>query len=123
MHFALLTTETDIYPLHQVQDVNTVARKEMAMGIDVNAMPKRGVGLMRLPENDGVIDHEQVCKMVDMYMEAGMNYFDTAYVYHGGKSEVAAREALVKRHPRELYAGNKTPCLGDQTSFRCQKNF
>ena len=34
-------------------------------------------------------------------MNAGMNYFDTAYVYHGGKSEVAAREALVKRYPRE----------------------
>ena len=57
-------------------------------------MPKLGFGLMRLPENDGVIDHEQVCRMVDDYMKAGMNYFDTAYVYHGGKSEVAAREAL-----------------------------
>ena len=71
------------------------------MSIDLNKMPKLGFGLMRLPENDGVIDHEHVCKMVDKYMEAGMNYFDTAYVYHGGKSEVAAREALVKRYPRE----------------------
>jgi predicted aldo/keto reductase-like oxidoreductase len=58
---------------------------------------------MRLPEKDGVIDHEQVCKMVDDYMKAGMNYFDTAYVYHGGKSEVAAREALVKRYPRDSF--------------------
>ncbi|MCR4788654.1 MAG: aldo/keto reductase [Lachnospiraceae bacterium] len=66
-------------------------------------MPKLGFGLMRLPEKDGVIDHEQVCRMVDMYMEAGMNYFDTAYVYHGGKSEVAAREALVKRYPRDSF--------------------
>ena len=71
------------------------------MSIDLNKMPKLGFGLMRLPEKDGVIDHEHVCKMVDKYMEAGMNYFDTAYVYHGGKSEVAAREALVKRYPRE----------------------
>lgn len=71
------------------------------MSIDLNKMPKLGFGLMRLPENDGVIDHEHVCRMVDKYMEAGMNYFDTAYVYHGGKSEVAAREALVKRYPRE----------------------
>ena len=49
------------------------------MSIDLNTMPKLGFGLMRLPENDGVIDHEHVCRMVDKYMEAGMNYFDTAY--------------------------------------------
>lgn len=73
------------------------------MSIDLSIMPKLGFGLMRLPENDGVIDHEHVCRMVDAYMEAGMNYFDTAYVYHGGKSEVAAREALVKRYPRESF--------------------
>ncbi|MBQ2183423.1 MAG: aldo/keto reductase, partial [Lachnospiraceae bacterium] len=73
------------------------------MSIDLSTMPKLGFGLMRLPEKDGVIDHEQVCKMVDSYMNAGMNYFDTAYVYHGGKSEVAAREALVKRYPRESF--------------------
>ena len=73
------------------------------MSIDLSKMPKLGFGLMRLPEKDGVIDHEQVCRMVDKYMEAGMNYFDTAYVYHGGKSEVAAREALVKRYPRESF--------------------
>ena len=73
------------------------------MSIDLSKMPKLGFGLMRLPENDGVIDHEQVCHMVDMYMKTGMNYFDTAYVYHGGRSEVAAREALVKRYPRESF--------------------
>lgn len=73
------------------------------MGIDLSVMPKLGFGMMRLPEKDGVIDHEQVCRMVDKYLEAGLNYFDTAYVYHGGKSEVAAREALVKRHPRDSF--------------------
>ncbi|MBQ6090924.1 MAG: aldo/keto reductase [Lachnospiraceae bacterium] len=73
------------------------------MSIDLTKMPKLGFGLMRLPEKDGVIDHEQVCNMVDKYMSAGMNYFDTAYVYHGGRSEVAAREALVKRYPRESF--------------------
>ena len=73
------------------------------MSIDLRTMPKLGFGLMRLPENDGVIDHEQVCRMVDDYMKAGMNYFDTAYVYHGGRSEVAAREALVKRYPRDSF--------------------
>jgi predicted aldo/keto reductase-like oxidoreductase len=73
------------------------------MSIDLTKVPKLGFGLMRLPEKDGVIDHEQLCHMVDKYLESGMNYFDTAYVYHGGKSEVAAREALVKRHPRDSF--------------------
>lgn len=73
------------------------------MSIELDKMPKLGFGMMRLPEKDGVIDHEHVCRMVDRYIQAGMNYFDTAYVYHGGKSEVAAREALVKRHPRESF--------------------
>ena len=73
------------------------------MGIDLSKMSKLGFGLMRLPEKDGAVDIERVKIMVDRYMQAGMNYFDTAYVYHGGKSEVAAREALVKRYPRESF--------------------
>ena len=47
-------------------------------------LPKLGFGLMRLPEKDGQIDMAQVCEMVDTYMASGANYFDTAYVYHGG---------------------------------------
>ena len=58
---------------------------------------------MRLPEKDGAIDLEQVCRMVDKYMDAGLNYFDTAYVYHKGTSEIAAREAIVKRYPRSSF--------------------
>ncbi len=73
------------------------------MGIDFERMPKLGFGLMRLPEKDGAIELDRVGDMVDRYMKAGMNYFDTAYVYHGGKSEVAARECLVKRYPRESF--------------------
>ena len=71
--------------------------------IDTKKMPRLGFGMMRLPQKDGKIDHEQVCKMVDTYLEAGLNYFDTAYVYHGGLSEVEAREAIVRRHPRESF--------------------
>ena len=55
------------------------------MSIDLNMMPKLGFGLMRLPEKEGKIDLEHLNRMVDAYMQAGMNYFDTAYVYHGGE--------------------------------------
>ena len=73
------------------------------MRIDLSKMRKLGFGLMRLPEKDGEIDLEQVCRMADQYLAAGFTYFDTAYVYHGGKSETAAREAIVKRHPRDSF--------------------
>ena len=73
------------------------------MSIDMSKMPKIGFGLMRLPENDGVIDIDKVSKMADSYLEAGFTYFDTAYVYHGGNSEKAVKEAIVKRYPRDSF--------------------
>lgn len=70
-------------------------------------MSKLGFGLMRLPLNDrenwGSINQELVNKMVDYYLENGFTYFDTAYSYHNGMSEIAARWALVERHPRESF--------------------
>ena len=61
-----------------------------------------GFGLMRLPKlEDGQIDVEQVKTMVDLFLEAGGTYFDTAFVYPG--SEEAIRKALVERHPRDTY--------------------
>ena len=61
---------------------------------------------MRLPciGGDGKnIDLEKVKEMVDLFMAHGYTYFDTAYVYHGGFSEVAFRECVVKRHPRDSF--------------------
>ena len=69
-------------------------------------MKKLGFGLMRLPIIGGDhsnIDIEAVKRMVDEFISRGFTYFDTAYVYHGGKSEVAFREAVVKRYPRDAY--------------------
>ena len=68
---------------------------------------KLAFGLMRLPqldENDNTsIDIERVKDMVDIFMDAGFTYFDTAAPYHGKHSEIAFREAVVKRYPRERY--------------------
>lgn len=65
---------------------------------------KLGFGLMRLPVTEsGAIDTAQVCGMVDAFMKRGFTYFDTAYVYHGGTSESAAKEFLVDRWPRESF--------------------
>ena len=63
-----------------------------------------GFGLMRLPKlADGSIDIPQVCEMTDRFIAAGGTYFDTAFVYDRGQSEVAFREAVAKRYPREAY--------------------
>jgi len=62
-----------------------------------------GFGCMRLPMKDGDVDYNTVNKMVDEFMGAGFNYFDTAKGYLGGKSEIAVRECVVKRFPRESF--------------------
>ena len=62
---------------------------------------KLGFGLMRLPKKGEKTDVEQTSKMVDLFMEAGFTYFDTAWAYEG--SEDAIRQALVERYPRESY--------------------
>lgn len=75
------------------------------MGIKFPEIKNRfGFGCMRLPllEN-GNVDIEEFKKMVDLALGAGCNYFDTAHVYIYGKSELAIKEALSKRYPRESF--------------------
>lgn len=62
-----------------------------------------GFGCMRLPMDGENVDIEQTKKMVDYFLEQGFNYFDTAHGYLNGKSELALKEALVKRHDRSEY--------------------
>ena len=70
-------------------------------------MKKLGFGLMRLPLKDKKeptsIDMEELCRMVDSFLEQGFTYFDTAWMYHGFASESAIKTALVERHPRDSY--------------------
>ncbi len=64
-----------------------------------------GFGCMRLPLIDGDdsrIDYDAAIKMFDLAYENGVNYFDTAWGYHGGESENFVGEAL-KRYPRETF--------------------
>ena len=58
---------------------------------------KLGFGLMRLPQQNGAIDIEQVKQMVDLFMQAGFTYFDTAWAYAG--SEDAIRQAWLPKTP------------------------
>lgn len=62
-----------------------------------------GFGCMRMKMNGSEVDHAEFTRMIDAFMEAGFNYFDTAHVYIDGKSETALRECLTSRYPRESY--------------------
>lgn len=77
---------------------------------------KLGFGFMRLPvksqDDPESIDMDTLNKMVDTFLERGFTYFDTAYMYHMGKSEIAIKEALVKRHNRDSFTlATKLPTM------------
>ena len=65
------------------------------------------MGMMRLPvldENDETtVDYEQVNKMVDSFMDAGFNHFDTAYIYHEGIAEEVFKKCVAERYPRDSF--------------------
>lgn len=77
-------------------------------------IPKLGFGCMRLPlldEKDQTsIDIDQFKQMVDIFIERGGTYFDTAHVYHEGASETALKAVLTSRYPRDSYT-IATKCL------------
>lgn len=62
-----------------------------------------GFGCMRLPMKDGQVDKAEMCRMVDIFLENGFNYFDTAHGYVEGLSEPALRDCLTSRYPRDKY--------------------
>ncbi|ADD68876.1 aldo/keto reductase [Denitrovibrio acetiphilus DSM 12809] len=91
-------------------------------------MKKLGFGLMRLPlknkEDLTDIDYAHLSEMVDRFLEGGFSYFDTAYPYHKGLSETAARKALVERHPRESFLlADKMPTFIVEKSDDYQRIF
>lgn len=69
-----------------------------------------GFGAMRLPcLADGSIDEAQVAEMTRMAIEAGVNYFDTAYPYHGGQSERVMGRVLSHYSRESYYLATKYP--------------
>lgn len=68
-------------------------------------LSRLGMGVMRLPVLDGDesrIDYEKSQKLIDLCMDQGINYYDTAYIYHGGNSEEFLGKALAK-YPRDRF--------------------
>ncbi len=93
------------------------------MSFQETNIKKLGFGLMRLPMINEEVDLEQTKQMVDLFLEKGFTYFDTAYGYLGGKSEAAAKAALVDRHPRDSFQlATKLPAWAGATTAEEAKN-
>ena len=68
-----------------------------------NVKKNFGFGCMRLPMDGENVNIPETIRMVDAFLDAGFNYFDTAHGYRQGKSEPALRECLTSRYPRDRY--------------------
>lgn len=78
-----------------------------AVKAKINPQNKLGFGFMRLPLTDPkdqtAIDYDELNKMVDLFLQRGFTYFDTAWMYMGHESEIALRKSLVERYPRDKF--------------------
>jgi len=68
-----------------------------------------GFGCMRLPKKGGSVDEERTIEMICEAIAKGVNYFDTAYIYHGGKSEVLLGKALAGPYRQKVKIADKLP--------------
>ena len=87
-----------------------------------------GFGFMRVPRlgegKDAPVDMEKLNALVDRYIALGGTFFDTAYNYMGGKNEVALRESLVKRYPRDRFCiADKLPTYNLTCKADCRRFF
>jgi len=69
-----------------------------------------GFGCMRFPQKGNEIDEAEAEKMIDTAYAQGVNYFDTAYVYHDGKSENFTGRVLSKYRRDSYFLATKLPC-------------
>lgn len=82
---------------------------------------------MRLPlVNDEFshVDKRMLCAMIDFYLEKGFQYFDTAWFYHNGQSEISIKECLVERYPRSAFLlADKMPLVLIREEKELEKYF
>ena len=68
-----------------------------------------GFGCMRLPTKTGIIDERRAIRMIRNSIEKGVNYFDTAYIYHAGQSESILGKSLQDGYRHRVKIATKLP--------------
>ncbi len=86
---------------------NQVAKRKFK-SLDV---PLLGFGCMRLPMKGDEVDMNELEKMVEYAMQHGANYFDTAYMYVDGKSEIAMGKVLKNYNRKDIIIADKSPAM------------
>jgi predicted aldo/keto reductase-like oxidoreductase len=85
-------------------------RKFGNTGVNISAL---GFGCMRLPmldtDNGQIVDEEKSVQIIRQAIDRGVNYFDTAYGYCGGKSEETLGKALKDGYRDKVYVSTKMP--------------
>jgi predicted aldo/keto reductase-like oxidoreductase len=81
-------------------------------GVKVSVL---GLGCMRLPQDGKKIDRPHALRMMHTAADRGVNYFDTAYMYHGGESELVVAEALKEIGRDKVFVATKMPCSSVET--------
>ncbi len=104
--FDVAAAETDGKQENMENDAKVAYRTDNVLGAKISLL---GFGAMRYPTVNGKIDEEKAEELVDYAYRHGVNYFDTAYLYHNGDSEPFTGRAL-KKYPREsFYLATKMP--------------
>lgn len=89
-------------------------RKMENLGISTSLL---GFGCMRFPTTeDGSIDEKEALAMIDTAYQSGVTYFDTAYPYHGGTSEVVTGKALARYQETRIIWRQSCQCGRSETS-------
>jgi len=97
-----------------------LTRKNQKNGDDLSIL---GFGCMRFPTKNGAIDEIRSTKMIHNAIENGVNYFDTAYIYHSGKSESFLGSALSGGYRERVKIATKLPPFLVTTLKSAQKIF
>lgn len=83
-----------------------------------------GFGTMRLPcQSDGKIDENEAIKMIRTGIDSGINYVDTAYMYHDGQSEIITGKALKDGYREKVMLADKMPVWLAKDKSQVEKIF
>ena len=86
-------------------------------------IPLLGYGCMRFPVKDDKIDFEEAKKLIHHAYNSGVNYFDTAYNYHGGESEIFLGKVLPEFKRETYYLTSKLPVWKVENEGDAEKLF